>query len=371
MATPRAALMLVSSRDWMSQPASVRSRSMVWRARSSGVMGMDGKGDYSASGEYEGGLMLRGLRRQAPATVRPLRLGRRKKQVPHTVRKRRERVRDDNRTTNGNGMGPKSRSLTPFANGANGFGMTSARCVGPVRPPYAQPQMTGGADALTGPEPAEGGGGQQGVDESVDDFFQGRAPRLALPDAVAEMSEAMGEERRSACYAGDGEIVGAGRDGATGEIGDEDTDDQAIGKPHPEELGHGDWTTGKHGQHAHRSLLEFFYGGRRLHLFVGGKRKHVETALQTSGAQGGKNFVLVGERLVVPALVRQQHVHDGAGDKDDDGGQNNGEPKSREGNHTQPPRGEDECRSCLRKRLSFQRSGSQVTRAERAGPVVD
>src|SRR6266849_2406011 len=127
MATPRAALMLVSSRDWMSQPASVRSRSMVWRARSSGVMGMDGKGDYSASGEYEGGLMLRGLRRQAPATVRPLRLGRRKKQVPHTVRKRRERVRDDNRTTNGNGMGPKSRSLTPFASDASGFGMTTGR----------------------------------------------------------------------------------------------------------------------------------------------------------------------------------------------------------------------------------------------------
>jgi hypothetical protein len=52
MAMARAALMLVSSRDWMSQPASVRSRSMVWRARSSAVMGVAGKGDYSAGGPF-------------------------------------------------------------------------------------------------------------------------------------------------------------------------------------------------------------------------------------------------------------------------------------------------------------------------------
>src|SRR5712664_2470356 len=115
-------------------------------------------------------------------------------------------------------------------------------------------QLSMQPEGLTRPEPAEGGSGQQGVDEAVDDFLQGHAPRLALPDAVAEMSEAMGEERGSACYAGDGETGGAGRDGASGEIRDEDTDDQAIDKPHPEELGHGDWTTGKHGQHPHGSL---------------------------------------------------------------------------------------------------------------------
>ena len=47
-----AALMLVSSRDWMSQPASVRSRSMVWRARPSAVMGIAGKSEYNAGGPF-------------------------------------------------------------------------------------------------------------------------------------------------------------------------------------------------------------------------------------------------------------------------------------------------------------------------------
>src|SRR6266478_9420927 len=122
-------------------------------------------------------------------------------------------------------------------------------------------------EVLTGPEPAESARGQQAVDEAIEDFLQGHSPRLALPDAVAQMSHAVGEERRSACYAEDGEIRRAGRDRATGEIGDEETDDEAISKPHPEEFGHGGRTAGKHGQRACGSLLEFFYRGGRLHFF--------------------------------------------------------------------------------------------------------
>src|SRR5229473_4136575 len=162
------------------------------------------------------------------------------------------------------------------------------------------------------------------------------------------MSQAVGEERR------------AGRDRAPGEVGNEEADDQAIGKPHPEELGHGGWTAGKDGQHPYGSLLEFFYGSGRLHLFVGAKREMIETALQTSGAQGGKKLVLFGELTVVAAMVRQQHVHDGAGDEDDDGGEKNREPKSREGNHAQPPWDVDECRGCPHKRVSPHRSRGQV-----------
>src|SRR5713226_6558971 len=173
------------------------------------------------------------------------------------------------------------------------------------------------------------------------------------------MSQAVGEERRSARYAEDGEIGSAGRDGATGEIGDEETDDEAIDKPHPEELGHDGWTTGKHGQQTHGSLLEFFYRGGRLHLFVGAKREMIEAARQTSGAQSGEKLVLFGKLAVVAAVVRQQHVHDRAGDEDDDGGQNNRKPKSREGNHTQPPWGEDEDPGSLRQRLSPPGSGGQ------------
>src|SRR5216684_5567465 len=220
-------------------------------------------------------------------------------------------------------------------------------------------RSSGGA-GLTRPKPPKGAGGQQAVDEAIEDFLQGHSPRLALPDAVAQMSQAVGEERRGACYAEDGEVRRAGRDRAPGEVGNEEADDQAIGKPHPEELGHGGWTAGKDGQHPYGSLLEFFYGSGRLHLFVGAKREMIETALQTSGAQGGKKLVLFGELTVVAAMVRQQHVHDGAGDEDDDGGEKNREPKSREGNHTQPPVGEDECRGCPRKRASPPRSRGQV-----------
>src|SRR6266849_8262808 len=192
-------------------------------------------------------------------------------------------------------------------------------------------------EVLTRPEPAKGARGQQAVDEAVDDFLQGHAPRLAPPDAVAQMSQAVGEERRSARYAEDGEIGCAGRDGTPGKIGNEKTDDEAIDKPHPEELGHGGRTAGNHGQRANGPLLEFFYRGRRLHLFGEAIREHIEAALQASGSQGSEKLVLVGELVAVAAVVRQQHVHDGAGDKDDDGGKNNGEPKSREGNHRQPP----------------------------------
>src|SRR5256885_13875663 len=100
---------------------------------------------------------------------------------------------------------------------------------------------------LVRPKPPKGGRGQQAEDESIEDFLQGHSPCLALPDAIAQMSQAVGEERRGTCHAENHQIVCAGRDRVPREISDEETDDQAISKPHPEELGHGGWTTGKHG----------------------------------------------------------------------------------------------------------------------------
>src|SRR6266481_1631704 len=86
------------------------------------------------------------------------------------------------------------------------------------------------------PEPAKGARGQQGVNESIDDFFDDITPGLAFPDSIAQVSQAVGEERRSA---GDTEDSPKGlavchnqRVRVRGDISNNDADDHAIRKPH-------------------------------------------------------------------------------------------------------------------------------------------
>src|SRR5208337_4578839 len=98
---------------------------------------------------------------------------------------------------------------------------------------------------LARPKPPEGACGQQAIDESIDDFLQGDAPGLAFPNAIAQVSEAVGQKRRSASNTEYHPIVGAGCDGAPRKIRDEEADDQRIGKPLPQELWHGGRSAGK------------------------------------------------------------------------------------------------------------------------------
>src|SRR5437879_11333401 len=81
------------------------------------------------------------------------------------------------------------------------------------------------ARVLAGPKPAKGARGQQAVNESIDDFLDGRAPRLTLPDAVAQVPQAVAEERRGAGDPKNGWIRRAGPNRVSGEIGDEEADD--------------------------------------------------------------------------------------------------------------------------------------------------
>src|SRR5208337_3502156 len=120
-----------------------------------------------------------------------------------------------------------------------------------------------------------------------------------FPNAIAQVSEAVGQKRRSASNTEYHPIVGAGCDGAPRKIRDEEADDQRIGKPLPQELWHGGRSAGKHRQNTHRSLLVFFDHGGRLHLLVRAVRENVETPLQSSGAQGGKKFVFFGKLAVI------------------------------------------------------------------------
>ena len=72
---------------------------------------------------------------------------------------------------------------------------------------------------------------------------------------------------------------------------------------------------------------------------MGAKRENIEAALQASRAQRREEPVFIGELLVVAAVVRQKHVDDGTSDEDDDGRQQDREPKGREWNHAQSPSG--------------------------------
>jgi hypothetical protein len=74
-----------------------------------------------------------------------------------------------------------------------------------------------------------------------------------------------------------------------------------------------------------------------LYVFVGGKRKNVETRFQASRPQGGKNLILIRKLSIVAAVKRQHHVDDRASHEHDDGGEQDGKQKSRERNHAQPP----------------------------------
>src|SRR5437879_4849284 len=70
---------------------------------------------------------------------------------------------------------------------------------------------------------------------------------------------------------------------------------------------------------------------------MGAKREMIETRRQASRTQGGKKLVLLGEVPVVALVILQHHVNEGAGHEYDDGREQDGEQKSSERNHAQPP----------------------------------
>src|SRR6267142_5553967 len=50
------------------------------------------------------------------------------------------------------------------------------------------------------PKPTEGARNQHGVNHAINDFLDGHAPGLSLPDAIAEVGQTVREERRCAGY---------------------------------------------------------------------------------------------------------------------------------------------------------------------------
>src|SRR6266404_6994574 len=63
--------------------------------------------------------------------------------------------------------------------------------------------------SLSRPQPAKRPRRQQPVDQAVHHFLDRHAPRLALPYAIAQVAEPVGEEACRARNAEDAEVVGA------------------------------------------------------------------------------------------------------------------------------------------------------------------
>src|ERR1700688_2125239 len=105
------------------------------------------------------------------------------------------------------------------------------------------------------PEPAEGSGGQQGVDESIGGLFDDISPGLAFPNAIAKVAQAVGEKRRSAGHAEDVTMRRTGRDRMPAEIRDNNPDDQAVREPQSQKFRHHGRAAGKYRQNPHRALL--------------------------------------------------------------------------------------------------------------------
>src|SRR5882762_8211023 len=101
--------------------------------------------------------------------------------------------------------------------------------------------------SLPGPKPPKCAGDQQAIDEAIEGFLEGHTPRLALPDAVDQGSQSESKERGGASDAKNRQIVRTGRNRVSREIGNEEADQQAIGKPHAEKLRHGGWGAGING----------------------------------------------------------------------------------------------------------------------------
>src|SRR5271154_4434581 len=123
--------------------------------------------------------------------------------------------------------------------------------------PPPKPNSTN-AENLTRHQPAEGAGRQQTIEESVDDFFCRHRPRLAFPDAIAQIPQTVGEKRDRPGNAKDSQIWSAGSNGESGEIGDKESDHQAKHEPLDQEFRHRRGPAGDYGHIPDWSQLLLF-----------------------------------------------------------------------------------------------------------------
>jgi hypothetical protein len=181
--------------------------------------------------------------------------------------------------------------------------------------------------------------GEEPVDEAIEGVFEGGAPRSSKPDRLGEMGAGVGEKRRGAREAEDGEVGRARSERAAAEIRGGGADGEAIDEPLHELLSHRWRTARKDGHQADRPLLEFLDHLRRLSVLVaGGAGEHVVARRQPFLPHGVEDFLLVRNLPEVAVMVAEEHVDDGARNENEDGGERDRKPEGRYGNHLVPPR---------------------------------
>ncbi|TAH39370.1 MAG: hypothetical protein EYC70_00885 [Planctomycetota bacterium] len=178
------------------------------------------------------------------------------------------------------------------------------------------------------PEPAEGAGGDEAVDQAVEDELGGRAPALALPDALGHDADAVGEERDGAGDAEDQEVGRVRRKAVVGGVGHEDADHDREQEPLHQVLAHVHRTGRPEHQDPDGPALEFGLHLRRLALLHrAGIGEHVLSRLHALIAQHVENLAFAGYPFPVRFVHGERHVEDRAGDEDEDCRQQDGQPK--------------------------------------------
>ncbi len=72
---------------------------------------------------------------------------------------------------------------------------------------------------------------EQGIDEAIENMLQGHTPGLSFPDQVLHLSECVSQESSGSGDPKHLQVVSAGGQRASGQVSDEDTDQQAINEP--------------------------------------------------------------------------------------------------------------------------------------------
>jgi hypothetical protein len=172
------------------------------------------------------------------------------------------------------------------------------------------------------PEPAEGPGGHERVEKTIEDVLDSRAPGPPHPDGFDDAAECVRVESSRSREPEHCQVAGSGADRAPGEIGHGDSHDHAEKEPLNELLSHGRGTAREHRHHRDRAFLVLLDHFGRAHLLVArGAREQVVPRRNILPAERVQGPLLVGKLLEVAPVVTQKHVDDRADDEDENRGQ--------------------------------------------------
>src|SRR6476660_1815232 len=108
----------------------------------------------------------------------------------------------------------------------------------------------------------------------------------------------------------------------------EKTDHHTIDKPLEQTLPHGRRSAWPHRQKAYWAAFQFFDDRRRFHFLERKMRKEISRAgRHTSVSQCISHTFFIRQLAVITSVIREHHVHNGAGEKNHHSRKDNGKPQ--------------------------------------------